>query len=279
MSVTVVDSSRFKAVPSAGARGRTTVLVAGLLVTMAACQRPSAGARPADSREVLVFAAASLQTLVDALAGPARDATGIALRPSYAASSALARQIEQGAPADVFIAADPAWVEYLHARQRLRPGSRVALAGNRLVLIAPRTRPVALTIAPGFPLADAIGANRLALADPDVVPAGTYARAALTRLGVWDRVATRVAPAANVRAVLRRVALGEAALGIVYETDARVEPDVRVVDRFPESTHPPIVYAAALTLHASPDAAALLEFLQGPAARAIVASQGFTAAP
>jgi molybdate transport system substrate-binding protein len=274
MAVTVVDSSRFNAVRPAGVRRRAMAVVAGFLVTTAACQQP-----PADRREALVFAAASLQTVIDTLGVRAREATGISLRPSYAASSALARQIEQGAPADLIISADPAWLDYLDARQRLRPGSRVALAGNRLVLIAPRGRPVALTIAPNFPLAHAVGHDRLALADPDVVPAGTYARAALTRLGVWDGVAARIAPAANVRAVLQRVALGETPLGIVYETDARAEPDVRVVDRFPESTHPPIVYAAALTSNASPDASALLAFLQGAAARAIFDSQGFTPAP
>lgn len=274
MAVTVLDSSRFKPVRPAAGRRRATVVVAGFLVTSAGCQPP-----PADRREALVFAAASLQTVIDVLGVRAREATGISLRPSYAASSALARQIEQGAPADLIISADPAWLEYLDARQWLRRGSRVALAGNRLVLIAPRARPVALTIAPNFPLADALGPDRLALGDPDVVPAGTYARAALTRLGVWDSVAARTAPAANVRAVLQRVALGEAPLGIVYETDARAEPDVRVIDRFPESTHPPIVYAAALTSNASPDAAVLLAFLQGPAARAIFDSHGFTAAP
>jgi molybdate transport system substrate-binding protein len=272
----MVDSSRFETVRRAGVRGRAAAVLAGLLVTTVACQRTPVEATPADSRDVLVFAAASLQTALDTLTAPARHATGITMRVSYAASSALARQIENGASADLLVSADLDWMDYLEARGLIRPGTRVTLLGNRLVLIAPRDRPIALTIAPGFPIARALGDSRLALADPEAVPAGRYARAALTSLGVWASVAGRIAAAENVRAALRLVALGEAPLGIVYHTDAIAEPAVSVLGTFPESSHPPIVYPAALTSTAGPAAARLLEFLRGAEARHVFVEQGFT---
>ncbi len=253
------------------------VALAGLLgLAVAASAGPRAQAEAPSSNDVLIFAAASLQTALDALAGPAREATGVTIRVSYAGSSALARQIENGAPADLFISADLEWMDYLAARKLIRPASRVTLVGNELVLIAPRASPVALTIAPGFPLAAALGRSRLALADPEAVPAGRYARAALTSLGVWDSVAARIAAAENVRAALRLVARGEAPLGIVYRTDALVEPAVVDVGAFPAATHPAIVYPAALTAAASPAAAAVLAFLRGPAARRVFQAQGFS---
>jgi molybdate transport system substrate-binding protein len=223
-----------------------------------------------------VFAAASLQTALDVLAPVALQTTGVGMRMSYAASSALARQIENGAPADVFMSADLEWMDYLQARRLIRPETRVKLLGNELVLIAARARPVTLTIGPGFPLAQALGGDRLALADPEVVPAGRYARAALTSLGVWSGVATKIAAAENVRAALRLVALGEAPLGIVYRTDALAESSVTVVGAFPPGTHPPIVYPLALTSTSSPEAATILEFLKGPAASKAFVDQGFT---
>jgi molybdate transport system substrate-binding protein len=231
---------------------------------------------PGPTSQVLVFAAASLQTALDALPAAARTATGAQMRMSYAASSALARQIENGAPADVFISADLEWMDYLAERRLVRPESRSNLLGNRLVLIAPASAPVTFTIGPGFPLASAVGRERLAVADPAAVPAGKYAKAALTTLGVWEGVASRLAPAENVRAALLLVARGEAPLGIVYRTDALAEPRVRIVDTFPESTHPPITYPIALTAGASPAAARVVEFLRSSAARKVFESQGFT---
>jgi molybdate transport system substrate-binding protein len=242
----------------------------------AACRHPdSPPSSGATTPEVLIFAAASLQSALDALAAPAREATGVALRMSYAASSALARQIEHGAPADLFISADQDWMDDLAARARIQPDSRSDLLVNRLVLIASGTAPVTLAISPGFSLVAALGPHRLALADPVAVPAGKYARAALVSLGVWEAVADRIAAAENVRAALRLVALGEASLGIVYRTDALAEPAVVIVETFPETTHPPIVYPVALTVSASSSASAVLAFLQGPAARAVFTREGF----
>ncbi len=253
--------SRFKSI--------FVILLAGFTATTAA-----QSVTPAD--DVLVFAAASLQTALDELVEPVQRATGVRMRVSYAASSALARQIESGAPSQIFISADLEWMDYLAGRRLIRTESRVNLLGNRLVLIAPRAQPSTLKIAPGFPLAAALGRNRLALADPAAVPAGKYARAALTSLGVWDAVATRIAAAENVRAALLLVSRGEAPLGIVYYTDAVADAGVVIVDTFPETTHPPIIYPAALTTAASPAATKVLEFLKTDAARAVFAKQGFT---
>ena len=233
----------------------------------AAPQRPGA--------DVLVFAAASLQSAIDELAPATMRATGSRVRASYAASSALARQIEYGAPADLFISADLEWMEYVSERRLIEPASRINLLGNRLVLIAPTDRPSALKIAPGFPLAAALGRDRLALADPASVPAGKYARAALIALGVWDSVAAKVAAAENVRAALMLVSRGEAPLGIVYRTDAQIEPRVAVVDTFPETSHPPIVYPAAIVTTASSGAATVLDFLKSAEARAVFERHGF----
>jgi molybdate transport system substrate-binding protein len=234
------------------------------------------GANQGAPRPVVVFAAASLKNALDEAAAAARREVGVELRISYAATSALARQIEAGAPAEIFLSADEDWMNYVAARGLIRQETRVALLGNRLVLVAPRDRAVSLRIAPGFGLAAALGDSRLALADPASVPAGKYARAALESLGVWASVRNRVAPADNVRAALVLVARGEAPLGIVYITDAQAEPAVRIVDTFPEHTHPRIVYPAALTAGASPTAARLLAFLQSPTARAVFARHGFT---
>ena len=225
---------------------------------------------------VLIFAASSLQTAIEALVPAIRKATGIEVRVSYAASSALARQVENGAPADLFISADLDWMDYLAGKQLIRDDSRVTLVGNRLVLVAPAGQRLALAIEPRFGLAAALGGGRLALANPDVVPAGKYARAALTNLGVWDTVKDRIAAAENVRAALLLVSRREAPLGIVYATDALVDQGVRVVDTFPESSHLPIVYPAALTRVASPEAAKVLEYLKSGEARAVFLSQGFS---
>jgi molybdate transport system substrate-binding protein len=227
------------------------------------------------SLNVVIFAAASLQTALDALLSQMEQATGAHVVVSYASSATLARQLEQGAPADLFISADLDWMDYVAQRKLIRPASRVNLLGNRLVLIAPKDHPLALKIGPRFGLAAALGRDRLALADPETVPAGKYARAALVNLGVWDAVAARVVPADTVRAALRLVSRGEAALGVVYRTDAAADPTVVVVDTFADSLHPPIVYPAALTSTASEAGARALEFLKSAAARRIFEQQGF----
>jgi molybdate transport system substrate-binding protein len=184
------------------------------------------------------------------------------VRISYGASSALARQIEAGAPAQLFICADSDWMDYVEARGRIERGTRIGLLGNSLVLIAPAASAATLRIAPGFALAEALRGGRLAIADPSSVPAGKYARASLERLGVWKSVQAHLAPAQNVRVALEFVARGEAPLGIVYRTDALADPAVRIVDEFPSDTHAPIELRA---------------FLASPAARGIWTRHGFRA--
>ncbi|WP_024588251.1 molybdate ABC transporter substrate-binding protein [Aliihoeflea sp. 2WW] len=235
-------------------------------------------ALPARGQEpVTVFAAASLKTALDAISESWSQEEGRQATVSYAGSSALARQIEEGAPADLFISADLDWMAYLADRDLIDTASERRLLGNRIVLVAPTDSSVELSIAPGFDLAGALGDGRLAMANIDAVPAGRYGKAALETLGVWDDVADKVAQAENVRAALQLVALGEAPLGIVYQTDATAEPGVRVVGTFPEDSHDPIIYPAALTVaSANPDAAAFLDYLQGDEARGIFEEQGFT---
>ncbi len=218
-----------------------------------------------------VFAAASLKNALDEVA---RTFDG-KVRVSYGASSALAKQIENGAPADVFISADLDWMDYLDGKGLLAPGTRRNLLGNRLVLIAPARQPVHLQPAPGFPIAKLLGKARIALADPSSVPAGKYAKAAFEKLGVWDQVAGRVAAAENVRAALMFVARGEAPLGVVYQTDATAEPAVMIAGVFPEDSHPPIVYPAALVKGGKPEGKAFLDFLGGADARRIFGKHGF----
>lgn len=230
----------------------------------------------AQPRAPLVLAAASLQESL----GAAADAWARRGHPrpviSFAASSALARQIESGAPADMFVSADEVWMDYLAGRKLLRGGTRVPLLTNRLVLVAPAGSKLRLTIGRGFPLARALGKGRLAMADPDAVPAGKYGRQALTRLGVWHSVKSRIARAENVRAALAFVARGEAPLGIVYATDARAEPGVRVVGTFPAASHAPITYPVALLARStSRDAEAFRRYLVSPQGKAIFRRFGF----
>ncbi|HYX64553.1 MAG TPA: molybdate ABC transporter substrate-binding protein, partial [Burkholderiales bacterium] len=224
----------------------------------------AAAAAQAQDR-LLVFAAASLKNALDEVAAlqPAKPIV------SYGASSSLARQIENGAPADVFISADLDWMDYLEQKGLLMPGTRRNLLGNRLVLIAPASQPIKLQPAPHFAISAALKNGRIALANPDSVPAGKYAKAAFERLGVWDQVAGRVAAADNVRAALALVARGETPLGVVYQTDANAEPKVMVAGTFPPDSHPPIVYPVAEVKGAKASARALLEVLAGPRARAI----------
>ncbi|HEY5895922.1 MAG TPA: molybdate ABC transporter substrate-binding protein [Burkholderiales bacterium] len=215
---------------------------------------------------VLVFAAASLRNALDEV-NASFDARCVI---SYASSSALARQIEAGAPAQVFISADEAWMDYLEKKNLLAAGTRRDLLANRLVWIVPAGRPV-----PGDPLQVLGARDRLALADPQHVPAGKYARAALERLNVWPAVGRRIAAAENVRAALALVARGEAPLGIVYETDARDEPKVQIAARIDPSLHPRIVYPAAAMRGASPLARRYLDYLAGPRAMDLFARHGF----
>jgi molybdate transport system substrate-binding protein len=224
---------------------------------------------------LLVFAAASLSEALTEADNAFTARTGIPMKASFAASSVLAKQIEAGAPADVFFPADREWMDYLEQRALLKPGSRRDLLGNALVLIAPADSPVRLKIAPHFKLAAALGNGRLATGDPDSVPAGRYARAALMHFDVWEQVANRLARAENVRAALEYVAHGETPLGIVYRTDAQAETRVRVVDVFPADSHPPITYPLALTAVARPESARFAEFLSSDAARQIFVRRGF----
>jgi molybdate transport system substrate-binding protein len=231
---------------------------------------------PAKAADVTVFAAASLKNALDDAAKLYEAKTGEKVVVSYAASSALAKQIESGAPADIFFSADLDWMDYLQEKNLIDVASRHTLLGNTLVLIAPKDSTVSLTIDKNFPLLQALGPDgKLAMASVDSVPAGKYGKAALTSLGVWDQVAPRVAQAENVRAALAFVARKEAPLGIVYGTDAKSEPAVRVVGVFPADSHPKILYPVALTASAKPEARAFLEFLLSSEAAPAFEAQGF----
>lgn len=233
-------------------------------------------AGPVRAGDVTVFAAASLKTALDAVAADFTEETGIATRLAYAGSSALARQIQQGAPAQLFVSANPDWMDVLETGGLLAPGTRVDLLSNRLVLIAGGASDIALDLVPGADLAGALGDGRLAMALVAAVPAGIYGKAALQSLGLWDSVAGRVAQADNVRTALRLVAVGEAPLGIVYATDAAADPRVRVVAVFAETDHPPILYPAAVIADGdTAEARALLAYLTGPQASALFRSHGF----
>jgi molybdate transport system substrate-binding protein len=235
------------------------------------------GALPAAAADVTVFAAASLKNALDDVAAAYKTETGRSVVISYAASSALAKQIEAAAPADIFFSADLAWMDYLEERNLIKKDTRRTLLGNSIVLVAPADSAVALTVAKGMDLAGALGADgHLAMANVDSVPAGKYGKAALEFLGVWDSVADRVVQADNVRAALAFVATGEAPLGIVYQTDANAEPKVKVLATFPADSHPPILYPVAMTASSTnPDAKAFFDFMQSDAAKGAYEKQGF----
>ena len=248
-------------------------LLAATVLTLGAGIAPA----PAQSRDVLVFAAASLKNALDEAAAQWQRASGKKVAISYAASNTLIKQIEQGAPADMFISADLDWMDYGQQKGLIKPGTRSNLLGNRLVLIAPKDSSVAADIKPGFDLAALLKGGRLAMGNVDAVPAGKYGKASLEKLGAWDGVKDKIAQAESVRAALLLVARGEAPLGIVYQTDAAADPTVKIVGTFPENTHPPIIYPIALTKDsANPDALAFLNFIRSPAARPIFERQGFT---
>lgn len=225
--------------------------------------------------ELLVFAAASLTNALGDISADWQKTSGVTVRLSFAASSVLARQIEAGGKADVFLSADQEWMDYLQSRGLIDQTTRRDLVGNRLVLIAPADSRTQLRIAPGFPLARALSGGRLATGDPDTVPVGRYARSALTSLGLWDEIQHRLVRADNVRSAMMYVARGEAPLGIVYTTDAWVDPKVRIVDTFPDSTHAPITYPVAIVNGARNEATAFVEFLRGAGARVTWKKYGF----
>jgi molybdate transport system substrate-binding protein len=231
----------------------------------------------ADSEKALtVFAAASLTNVLQDLGDAFSKDTSIPVRFSFAASSALARQIENGSRADMFFSADLEWMDYLQARNLIQPATRHDVLGNQLVLIAPVDSKISLKIEPHFALAAAVGKSRLATGDPDSVPVGRYAHEALANLGVWDEVAARLVRADSVRSALAFVDRGEAALGIVYETDALIDKNVRVVGMFPADSHNPIIYPVALTSGARPDAVKFLAYIRGPAGDLAFRHYGFT---
>jgi molybdate transport system substrate-binding protein len=229
----------------------------------------------ARAADVTVFAAASLTDALKEAGAAYQKKTGHTAAFSFAASSVLAKQIEAASYADMFMSADLDWMDYLDNRGLIAHDTRHNLLGNKLVLIAPSDSKVALKIVPHFDVMGALNGGRLAIADPDTVPAGKYARSALTTLGVWNALVNHLAQAENVRVALAYVDRGETPLGIVYSTDAMADPKVRVVDTFPENTHAPILYPVALTKDAKPVAKEFLDFLSGPEARAIFAKDGF----
>ncbi|KKA14218.1 molybdenum ABC transporter substrate-binding protein [Sinorhizobium meliloti] len=224
-----------------------------------------------------VVAAASLKNALDAINGEWLKQTGKEAIVSYAASSALAKQIEQGAPADVFISADLAWMDYLADKKLIKADTRSNLLGNRIVLVSGKSDAPAVEIEPGLDLAGLLGDGRLAMGAVDSVPAGKYGKAALEKLGLWPNVAGKVAGAESVRAALLLVSRGEAPYGIVYRTDAAADANVKVVGTFPEDSHPPIIYPVAITADSrNADAAAYLEFVRSPEAAALFQAEGFT---
>jgi molybdate transport system substrate-binding protein len=263
---------------------RRRILLAGLAAAAggvgSATGRAQSGVAGGATRGPVVFAAASLREALDEVATAFERQQGGRVVRSYAASSALARQIEAGAPADVFLSADLEWMDYLAERKLIDPGTRANLLGNRLVLIAPVASGVRVDPALAADYAGALGRDgRLAMGDPAHVPAGRYAKASLERLRVWPAVESRLARTENVRVALALVARGEVPLGVVYRTDALAEPKVQVVATLPLESHPPIVYPAALVASSRhPFARTLLAYLGGPGARAVFERYGFAGA-
>lgn len=228
---------------------------------------------------VTILAASSLNEVLEAIGAAYRDATGQRVRFSFAASSALARQIIAGAPADIFVSANATWMDELQERGLIEPGTRRVLASNRLVLVTPAGRTVAIAQHKSTPDLEALlgPRGRLAIGDPDHVPAGIYARQVLMAWGMWDALEARLARADNVRAALALVARGETPLGFVYATDARITRSVSIALTIPDTLHEPIVYPFALVKgRASADAEAFADFLAGDTAKSILAEHGFS---
>lgn len=233
---------------------------------------------PAALADVTVFAAASLKTALDEIAADWTAATGTSVALSYGGSPALARQIAEGAPADIFLSASKAWMDDLEERGLVRHDSRRDLLGNRLILVAPG-KAASVAIDAGLDLPALLDGGKLAMAMVDAVPAGQYGKEALTTLGLWAEIEPNVVQTENVRAALHLVALGEAPLGVVYASDAVAEPGVTMIGTFPEDSHTPITYPGALTLTAGDEAVAFLDHLSGPEAQAVFRANGFTPLP
>lgn len=250
---------------------RLSALVSAFVILFAAVAPASA-----QDRTLTVFAAASMKNALDEIDAAYTARTGIKFSVSYAASSVLAKQIEQGAPADVFVSADTDWMDYAIGKKAINEASRVNLLGNSIVLIAPKDSTIDnVKIAQGFDLARLAGDGRIATGDVKSVPVGKYAKAALEKLGAWQAAEPKFAMAESVRAALTLVARGEASLGIVYATDARVEPGVRIVGTFPADSHPAIIYPVAATATAKPETNDYLAFLRSTAAKTILEKYGF----
>jgi molybdate transport system substrate-binding protein len=231
---------------------------------------------PAQDKTLTIFAAASMKNALDEIDAAYTASTGIKFSVSYAASSVLAKQIEQGAPADVFVSADTDWMDYAIGKKAINQASRVNLLGNSIVLIAPKESKIDnVAIVEGFDLARLAGDGRIATGDVKSVPVGKYAKAALEKLGAWQAAEPKFAMAESVRAALTLVARGEASLGIVYATDAKVEPGVRIVGTFPADSHPAIIYPVAATATAKPETNDYLAFLRSTAAKTILEKYGF----
>jgi molybdate transport system substrate-binding protein len=226
-------------------------------------------------RPFIVFAAASLTEAVTEVSAAFTQETGVAVKTSFAASSTLARQIEAGAPATVFFSADEQWMDYLENRKLLAPGSRRNVLGNQLVLVAPADSTATVKITSGPALVQALGGARIATGDPDSVPVGKYAKAALIKLGVWEQIEKQLVRTEDVRSALAFVARGETQFGIVYLTDAKIEKRVKLLDVFPRDTYPPIRYPIAMTAGAGADASRFVEFVTGKRAAVIFKKYGF----
>jgi len=250
--------------------------LAGLVAAFAILCGSAGAPALAQDKGLIVFAAASMKNALDEVDVAYSAKAGVKIVASYAASSALAKQIEQGAPADIFVSADTDWMDYEIRKKNIDETTRVNLLGNALVLIAPKDSKIEnVRIGPGFDLAKLAGSGRIATGDVKAIPVGKYARAALENLDVWEAVRPKFALSESVRAALTLVARGEAALGIVYATDARVEPGVKIVGTFPTDSHPPIIYPVAATATAKPEAAGYLAFLRSSAAKTIFEKYGF----
>ncbi len=258
-------------------RSRFMMVFAGALLFAASACAPTAFAEGSgDGAPVVVFAAASLKNALDDVSAAWQKSSGQSAKVSYAASSALAKQIEADAPAQIFISADEDWMNYLEGKGLIQTKSRSNLLGNKLVLIAPKDSKIALDLKPGADLAKALGDGRLAMGSVDSVPAGKYGKAALGNLGLWTSVSSKLAQAESVRAALRLVSRGEAPLGIVYQTDAASDPSVKIVATFPPDSHLPIIYPIALTQKANAPAAAFYDYIKSAKAAPAFEAQGFT---
>ena len=251
--------------------------LAGVFVTLTVLLGSIQSSALAQEKSLTVFAAASMKNALDDIDAAYTAKTGIKVTASYAASSVLARQIEQGAPADVFVSADTDWMDYAISKKSINEPSRINLLGNSIVLIAPKDAKLdKVSIGQGFELSKLAGDGRIATGDVKSVPVGKYAKAALEKLGAWRAAEPKLAMAESVRAALSLVARGEAALGIVYSTDAKVEPGVKIVGTFPADSHPAIIYPVAATATAKAETADYLAFLRSSAAKTILEKYGFT---